>query len=96
MTTSYRAIGVISGTSMDAIDVALVTTDGKDSVTRGPGASYPYPADPARQAARGAADANTAKSDPLADTRGGGDAIAWRRHHAIHRTTTGSRRKRSI
>ena len=78
---SYRAIGVISGTSMDAIDVALVTTDGKESVTRGPGGSYPYP--PALRDELLAVIANTsrAKSDPLADvetavTQSHGDAIA--------------------
>jgi len=37
-----RAIGVISGTSMDGVDVALVETDGADRVVRGPGLSVPY------------------------------------------------------
>ncbi|MGL5136653.1 MAG: anhydro-N-acetylmuramic acid kinase, partial [Beijerinckiaceae bacterium] len=37
-----RAIGVISGTSMDGIDVALVETDGEARVTPGPGRTYPY------------------------------------------------------
>lgn len=36
------AIGVISGTSMDAIDVALVRTDGDTALRTGPGKSYPY------------------------------------------------------
>ncbi|HRJ68718.1 MAG TPA: anhydro-N-acetylmuramic acid kinase [Beijerinckiaceae bacterium] len=36
------AIGVISGTSMDAIDVALVRTDGEQAVRTGPARSYPY------------------------------------------------------
>ena len=38
-----RAIGVISGTSMDGIDVAFVATDGAAQVSPGAGASYPYP-----------------------------------------------------
>ena len=39
-----RAIGLMSGTSMDGIDVALLDTDGEGKVERGPGASYPYAA----------------------------------------------------
>jgi anhydro-N-acetylmuramic acid kinase len=37
------AIGVISGTSMDGIDVALVRSDGETHVEPGPGATFPYP-----------------------------------------------------
>ena len=32
-----RAIGVISGTSMDGIDVSLVETDGESVLATGPG-----------------------------------------------------------
>ena len=38
------SIGVISGTSMDGIDVALLRTDGRDLIEHGPGATLPYPA----------------------------------------------------
>lgn len=43
--TPVTAIGSISGTSMDGIDVSLVRTDGVDQVEPGPGHTYPY--DPA-------------------------------------------------
>src|SRR5262245_22183865 len=39
-----RAIGLMSGTSMDGIDVALIETDGEDAVRRGPSATLPYDA----------------------------------------------------
>lgn len=42
------AIGLMSGTSMDGIDVALVTTDGMNHVERGPFLGIPY--DPAFRA----------------------------------------------
>jgi anhydro-N-acetylmuramic acid kinase len=37
------AIGVISGTSMDGIDVALIASDGEARVETGPAATFPYP-----------------------------------------------------
>lgn len=36
------AVGAISGTSMDGIDVSVVDTDGGDMVRPGPGRLYPY------------------------------------------------------
>ncbi|MFM9847258.1 MAG: anhydro-N-acetylmuramic acid kinase [Hyphomicrobiaceae bacterium] len=38
-----RAIGLMSGTSMDGIDVALIETDGEDFIKRGSAATFPYP-----------------------------------------------------
>jgi anhydro-N-acetylmuramic acid kinase len=37
------AIGVISGTSMDGIDVALIASDGEARIETGPVATFPYP-----------------------------------------------------
>ena len=44
-----RAVGVISGTSMDGIDVALLDGDGEIIARVGPGAAYPYPPDVAQR-----------------------------------------------
>lgn len=40
-----RALGLMSGTSLDGIDVALVTTDGESHVERGPAMTFPYNAE---------------------------------------------------
>jgi anhydro-N-acetylmuramic acid kinase len=38
----WRAIGLMSGTSLDGVDAALVETDGEDRVTCGPALTLPY------------------------------------------------------
>jgi anhydro-N-acetylmuramic acid kinase len=43
------AIGVMSGTSMDGIDVALIESDGEAGVQTGPAATFPYPEAVGRQ-----------------------------------------------
>ncbi|MDQ0456083.1 anhydro-N-acetylmuramic acid kinase [Rhizobium paknamense] len=44
MTELLRAIGLMSGTSLDGVDVAFLATDGQSSVTRGPSMAFPYDA----------------------------------------------------
>lgn len=41
----FNAIGVMSGTSMDAIDVALITSDGETDIRIGPSGTYHYPSE---------------------------------------------------
>jgi anhydro-N-acetylmuramic acid kinase len=87
MTTSeqhgklLQAVGVISGTSMDGIDVALIATDGKDAVSARAGATYPYPAKLRKELQAVIADPERAEKAPLGDveaavTKAHGDAIA--------------------
>jgi anhydro-N-acetylmuramic acid kinase len=42
-TSLFRAIGLMSGTSMDGIDAAVLETDGQTRITLGPHASTAYP-----------------------------------------------------
>ncbi|HEY8382047.1 MAG TPA: anhydro-N-acetylmuramic acid kinase [Microvirga sp.] len=59
------AIGVISGTSMDGIDVSLVSTDGDTVVKPGPGQTYPYPLALRQELLDLITDPSRAQVDPL-------------------------------
>ena len=61
------AIGVISGTSMDAIDVSIVESDGREKLSFGAGAGYPYPPETRRQLQALVAEAERAVTEPLVE-----------------------------
>ena len=54
-----RAIGLMSGTSMDGIDIAMIETDGMSIVRRGPSLELPYDAAFRRQLVRALEDAKS-------------------------------------
>lgn len=60
-----RALGAISGTSMDGIDVALVETDGEAQVSRLGGRTLPYPDDLRADLLEFLTDAGRAECEPL-------------------------------
>ncbi|MFN0217794.1 MAG: anhydro-N-acetylmuramic acid kinase [Hyphomicrobium sp.] len=45
MGKAMRALGLMSGTSLDGVDVALLDTDGENVVERGPAMTFPYDAE---------------------------------------------------
>src|ERR1700689_4044510 len=59
------AIGVISGTSMDGIDVALIESDGEAQLEAGPAATFPYPKDVAQRLRAVVADLSEAQAPQL-------------------------------
>ncbi|MGL4239672.1 MAG: anhydro-N-acetylmuramic acid kinase [Beijerinckiaceae bacterium] len=61
------AIGVISGTSMDGIDIALVETDGREAIRTGAGRTMPYPPELRNDLIALLADPSIAERDALPD-----------------------------
>ena len=77
-----QAIGVISGTSMDGIDVSVVETDGDAFVKPGPGRTFSYPADLRKTLQALIAEPTRAQSEPLEDLE---QAVTQAHIAAIHR-----------
>jgi anhydro-N-acetylmuramic acid kinase len=72
----WRALGLMSGTSMDGIDVAALTTNGEQRIETGPALTLPYPED-FRARLRGVLDGN-APTDTITAV----EAELTRRHAA--------------
>jgi len=64
---TYCAVGAISGTSMDGIDVSWVKSDGDTVAETGPGRTYAYAPDLRARLAAAAADPDRALTNPLVD-----------------------------
>jgi len=67
MTGLVTALGLMSGTSMDGIDVAVIDTDGERVAGFGPAATYPYPDEVSAELRAVVADPKRAESDPLVE-----------------------------
>ncbi len=64
---TFFAIGAISGTSMDGIDVSWVESDGDTVADAGPGATFAYPPDLRRRLIEVAKTPDIALTDPMSD-----------------------------
>ena len=82
--SSLTAIGVISGTSMDGIDVSIVETDGDQMVRPGPGQTFPYPDAVRNRLLTLIAEPSRAQSDPLTDLDREVTRRAYRRDSPLH------------
>ena len=81
-----RALGLMSGTSLDGIDVAFIETDGDGVLVRGPAETFPYDASMRKLLVRAMADA---KAVTACDARPGCLAEAEREVTERHITAVG-------
>lgn len=67
MSPPLHALGAISGTSMDAIDLAVIRTDGEGLAEPVAGAAFPYPPALKERLIAGLVQPEIAETDPLTD-----------------------------
>jgi anhydro-N-acetylmuramic acid kinase len=79
-----RVIGLMSGTSMDGVDVALIETDGEEAIALGPSRSYAYTGED-RALLRGAV--RDAQADAMVTDRHAAAVESFLATESIDRTT---------